>query len=319
MKQIVRMCKAGMYCGVLLSVAPVSAIEGVSFQPRAVVGYGDYSLEAGRFDVDFLDDAGNVIAQQQGVLALDLNTSKSDSNKISIKAPMIGLGATVAFNNFYVDAYYQTLLRDQNGSSCIDVTFAGEVECEGRAPASPEFRADFSDVRGKRDEYSVSVGYQFLERYSVFAGYRDGDMEWDQTRQDSDAFKIEMDGSFELDGPFIGAAFSLPIEDAGALTVKLAYADLDGELSTSETTSFPTGSRVVSYTGTSDAVSLGVAFTGAVSEQMGYSVGVDFHKFDFDMDDGKFSSNGVPLTLDFRKGSLEEQMVAFKLSMIYVF
>ena len=89
----------------------------------------------------------------------------------------------------------------------------------------------YGDVDAKHYDWALSLGYMITDQWSVFAGYKSGKTNWDQSySRDLRDFMVDgnIDGKFEQNGPFLGTSYSLHI-GPGALTFKIAYAYLDGE------------------------------------------------------------------------------------------
>lgn len=72
----------------------------MTFQPRAYVGYADYSLESGT--LTRISDTGRS-AQTKLLFA------GPEVSELNINGFIGGLGATVAVGNFFGDIYYQAI------------------------------------------------------------------------------------------------------------------------------------------------------------------------------------------------------------------
>ncbi len=330
MDRIIRGLKVGFVGSALLASTVTVAEEGFSFLPRAFAGWGDYSLSSGTFEADYLNpDTGEVVLSVKGPLLLGLDEYQgSGSDRIKINAPIGGIGASLGYAGFYFDAYYQKLFSDGNSASCYDIV---DIDGQGYAfdcragQANPVWTENYSAVDGDRDEYALTLGYQIADSFSVFAGFRDADMEWDQTRRDSDGYEHSRDGVFELDGPFVGLNYTYtnPEMFDGAFTVKGAYGQLDGALTLKDDGSFGgvSWAYITELEGEADAYSIGFAYAGFLSDMWQYSLGVDYHLFDFDMDGGgDANTEGVDdIFISFKKGSMEEELIAFRASISYMF
>ena len=80
-----------------------------------------------------------------------------------------------------------------------------------------------------RQDIDLTLGYQINSNWSAFAGYKSGETKIDYiSREDEDEGIINpLSESYEQEGPYVGGAYSWQFENAGRLTVSLAYAFLD--------------------------------------------------------------------------------------------
>ena len=297
------------------------------FQPRVSVGIGDYSLESGTFEV--INQDGD---KEKGLLSLDLNGSIDGFNNINIRSPLIGIGTSVAYGPFYVDLYYQQLLRDNNNSSCNDVISGKLIVCADGSlpPTAPDWRESYSQVKADRGEYVVALGYSINDVFGVFTGYRNAEMDWEQSRRDSDSFQVDRKGSFELDGPFVGLSIKLTSEEMpGVLLLKGAYGRLDGTLQTIDRWSWEErgieSQRITTgIDGKADAYSIGLFYNSKLfdSDRWIYAVGVDYQYFDFDMSNGYSRASEGALYKGYKsweKGQVAEEMFSVRFNLSYVF
>ena len=80
-----------------------------------------------------------------------------------------------------------------------------------------------------REDIDLTLGYQINSNWSAFVGYKTGETNIDyQSREDEDeGGRAILSESYEQDGPYVGGAYTWRFENAGSLTVSLAYAFLD--------------------------------------------------------------------------------------------
>lgn len=159
------------------------------FQPRVYVGYADYELKSG----NFTKIPENGIPQESPVFIDAKNT------KLQFSGPIFGIGATVASGAFFGDLYYQSTPNEEADS--------GHTDSRGD---------HIGAVNAQHDDWAISLGYMITEQWSIFAGYKSGNTEWDQTVSkinivNSATITEQWNGTFEQDGPFLGVSYSLPI------------------------------------------------------------------------------------------------------------
>ena len=311
-------CLAGSIILVLGATSLTASAEefswgSVTFQPRAYVGYANYSLESGTFT--YVEEGADPI---RGTLQFDT----TGHDKIDIKGPLFGIGATLASGRFFGDFYYQSTLNE--------TVYSGrEVEEEG-------FVYNDGNVDAQHADWALSLGYLITDQWSVFAGYKSGSTDWDQSFQgrplepDPDVTNTQgnLSGQFDQDGPFLGVSYSVPV-GPGALTFKAAYAYLDGTVKwdyreaafNGGTEPFATLKRRYNLDGNSNAYSLGVSWTQSVTDNFGYSIGANYHRYEFDMSG---TSNGLLTGTpeesgQINNGTLTENMFTLTASAIYRF
>ncbi|MBL8252057.1 MAG: hypothetical protein JNJ76_00460 [Candidatus Competibacter sp.] len=292
----------------------------VTFQPRVYAGYADYTLQSGDFDVTTIYYDGRPPKSEKQRLNFDL----AGHNKIQIKGPLFGIGGTVASGRFFGDFYYQSTLDDTAYSSFEEIVDAFTIH-EG-------------DVDAQHYDWALSIGYLITDQWSVFVGYKAGNTEWDQAynfnpRPPFDTTKLaltgKIDGEFEQDGPFLGTSYSFPV-GPGVLSVKAAYAYLDGTYKRSAYgviyppfSGTPEELDVYSYgklNGNSDAYSFGISWSQPISHNLGYSVGANYHRYEFDMSGTlQTKQQNVPFEQRASGGSLTEELFTVTASLLYTF
>jgi len=322
-------------------LSPLAAgAEGVVFQPRVFGGFMDYTLDTKGNNFDGIrtefDEVGNIVGEtvftDQTLVLTNLNGKPREKFRNS-SAPLLGLGATVAYGQFFLDGYYQSTTTvtgvDGASSSLSDVDFS--------------FQQELDDLDFQHYDYALSLGYSVAPNWSVFAGYKGGKTEWDQDYRDAFVdpflswnFTSEVDGDFEQDGPFVGASYSFLV-GSGALTFKAAYAYLDGDFKwrdksgisgTFEGEDFSfAGEEVVKLNGNSDAFSFGISWTQSINENLGYSLGFSYQRYDFDVDGGGGGTRVLPgglvpptsSNLAVSKGTIEEDIAMLTAALTYRF
>jgi hypothetical protein len=133
------------------------------------------------------------------------------------------------------------------------------------------------------------------------------------------------DASFEQDGPFLGTSYSFLI-GPGALTVKAGYAYLDGNYKFKAIGNREDGSferEQLKAKGNSDAYSLGVSWTQSWDDQLGFSIGVNYHNYKFDLSGsaiGQRQGSGPDTgTSEASGGQLTEELFTVAVSLLYTF
>ncbi|MFZ4790517.1 MAG: hypothetical protein ACOYMW_06460 [Candidatus Competibacteraceae bacterium] len=330
----------------------------VVVHPRAYMGYANYSLESG--DMTY-------IRQNAPPQTKPLQFDVYGNSKIEFTGPIFGLGAIVAVDRFFGDVYYQSTLSETaySGSKRLDgskpppVIFnLGDVNAKN---------ADWALSLGYRitDQWSVFAGYKRLSKNRVIdllsgvAGQnrleagpplnfssklmanfatvsKSGKTDWDQSMRvnvipptsmlvEEGKFAV----NFDQDGPFVGTAYSF-FMGPGALTVKAAYAYLDGSYKSNfDSLIFGAGGNYIplvqqfEWDGTSNAFSFGVSWTQSATNNLGYSVGANYHHYQFDSSGSKqfittFGNQIVDQGI-LQGGNLTEDLFTLTASLLYTF
>ena len=294
----------------------------VTFQPRAYVGYADYSLESGTGT--FITSVGN---DPPVSISRKLSFDAQGDSKIHSTGFLGGLGATVATGHFFGDIYYQSTLNETVYSS-QDLTLPNNSV------------ASYSDVDAQHSDWAISLGYRINDQWSVFAGYKSGKTEWDQSvrlNRPAPDSRVLQDGNFNLefeqDGPFIGTSYSFLI-GPGALTIKAAYAYLDGTYTSDfnsvcrpPNTNCPDTPKLAlqqfNLNGNSNAFSFGLSWTQSLTDNFGMSIGANYQRYEFDTSGSgsitNFIGNQAVQTITFNNVPLTEELFTLTASLTYMF
>ncbi|PCI33569.1 MAG: hypothetical protein COB54_04545 [Alphaproteobacteria bacterium] len=84
--------------------------------------------------------------------------------------------------------------------------------------------------KASRRDLDITLAYQAMPNWSVFAGYKSGKTTMDFTSRDSEdeGVPITVAEFYQQKGPYIGTGYTFKFEKAGNLNFSVAYAMLDG-------------------------------------------------------------------------------------------
>lgn len=263
----------------------------VTFQPRAYIGYADYSLKS----ENFTKLLGNGEIKESPIA---IHTDLVSGAELQFSGPIYGIGATVASGNFFSDLYYQSTPNDNAYSGYVNENIDSII----------------GSVNAKHYDWAISVGYMITEQWSIFAGYKSGVTNWDQTIARSDGNEA-WNGEFKQDGPFLGVSYSLQIEP-GILSFRAAYAYLDGKF---ERNISGIRQDELKLDGNSNAYSLGLSWTQSLTDNLGLSIGANYQNYDFNLSGGRQSSNSNEGNVTIKNGSMTETLFTFTAAIIYRF
>lgn len=268
MKQIASLLVRSFPVTQLLLCSSVSALD-FHVEPRLNTGAMYYEFEQqAAFSFTVPDPVNNPTG---------VNT-RGASSKVSFSdvMPFVGGGATVFLDRFFVDAYAQAAFNGKDTDTLQQAEFFTNV-FENR-----EITREWD-----RQEYSFSAGYAITDNIAVFAGYRRSETDFEDSTvifdigtQTSTPVDITVD--YVQDGPFVGGNFQIPIEQGflvGALAVNLGLAFMEGEGEQQIA-----GDGTFTFEGDTVGLTAGLAWRGSITDQLGYTLGVDGYRYDFDAD-----------------------------------
>ncbi len=147
------------------------------------------------FDASTIQWAGGVSA---GYTRLDF-PQKLDSEPTFASAIVFG---AASYDRFYATLSYADSLADEKISEEEDIGDAS------------------------RQDIDLSLGYRLTDNWSLFVGYKDSETDVDFVSREG-GFK--RDESYQQDGFFLGASYSIDFASAGTLSLNVAYAELDSD------------------------------------------------------------------------------------------
>lgn len=206
-------------------------------------------------------------------------TATSETS-LSDTMPFVGLGTTLFASRFFLDVYAQRAFAgdDEDNFAIVDIS--------GPTLASQDFQSDWD-----RGEYAVSFGYAVTDHFSLFAGYRLSDTEFEEegTARQFDLADRALVATqeftrtieYEQDGPFVGGRYGFPIGNAGSLLLNLGIAFIQGTIEEQVTgfAPFPT------IEGDAVGTTIGLSWAAPLPIQgLNYTISVDGYQFNFDGD-----------------------------------
>ncbi len=152
-----------------------------------------------------------------------------------------------------------------------------------RSVANEDISEEEEVGEASRRDADLTLGYRFSDRWSVFAGYHEGDTDIDFRPRDPEDFTGGGDpptpftDTITVSGPFFGVSLSFPSQSAGTATFSLAYApfEFDGELNSNLDTDSADGVEFDDETGnvSGDATGFSAAWRWSIplGESLFYS------------------------------------------------
>jgi hypothetical protein len=277
-------------------------------EPRAQTGIMDYVFEqkpakylhvTSGTDID-----GNSVPLKPGESQTDsagitltntLPANGVDSGfKLTSLMPLIGGGATIFANRFFLDLYVQKALSGSDSAT-------NPIEFEG--PDSQISRDNIIHSNFDRNEYSLSFGYALERQWVLYAGYRRAKTSFSdsitfnqyETDLNGEPVRVRRRGnrniSFDQNGFFFGSTYVYSIHDRTVIAFSAAVATLNGTYDSRtnliEKVDFPNRESIKEFNigfdqkGDTIGLNLGVAWKGQIAESVGYSIGVNGYSYDF--------------------------------------
>ena len=311
----------------LALVPGTSGALDLTFVPRIQAGVMDYEFEESPVNVTFELVDGNLI-------------NRKPRRKFSSAMPLVNAGVTAFIDSFFIDLYLQKAF---SGSDSI--------ESGTRAKRQQESLLD-SDF--DRKEQSLSIGYGIGKNWAVYGGYRistvnfkDQNSRRSERRDENDELivtktrKVVGDRVFDQDGYFLGGVYALAIGEESSISLNLAVAFLDAKHSAtsriiSDEHVYPDGREEVTvfeaspgttvfesdFEGETLGMNLGISWKGRIHNKLGYSLGLNAYKYEFDGTDSFFhpspDKQGELITLEFDR-TFSEAVLQFSGGVSYEF
>ena len=195
-----------------------------------------------------------------------INNNEFPEVKFNVTFKMLGIGGSFLKDGYYFDAFYQKSLKEEDSFTLED-------------PALPDGR--FSEnFKGDREDYAFTFGKKILDkRAGIYIGYKYG-----KSQASGDQGQ---DLKFQENGFFIGGNYGWLITETSSLSINLAYARLDGDLTEkTDNPAFASPAVLASPLDTnasSDArgLSYGVSWSSRVTDHVSYTIGLDTKKYIF--------------------------------------
>ncbi len=202
--------------------------------------------------------------ERPGALPANINGGTFPEVKFDVVFQILGIGGT-----FFMDDYY------------LDIAASKSADEEDSFEFAPmNFKETF---KGDRTDTSITLGRKILDsRGAVYIGYKTGKSQADGDQGQS--------LSFEEKGFFIGGNYSWPVLKSSVITVNVAYAQLDGDL-TEEVTNpgfisitQSNGLPPLDINASSDATGLSysLGFASRLTDNLSYSVAYEIKSYTFD-------------------------------------
>lgn len=267
---------------IMITCNPGYSSQDFRFTPRASLSLASY---------EFTQSARPGALDPTGI-----NNNDFPEVKFDVTFKILGVGGTFIKDDIYLDIALQKSLEEEDSFSMSD-------------PNLPLPGNTFSETfKGDRQDTSITLGKRFLDnRAAVYVGYKTG--------------KSEASGNqgqhlkFEEKGYFIGANYAWVFQGKGALSVNLAFADLDGDLVEDVTNqAFDGLTFPLDTNASSDAqgLSYGITWSARLSDDLSYSLGVDAKSYTFDDVTDK-NPNAIP------SDEFEETFVSITYSLFFLF
>jgi len=265
--------------------------SGFFFQPR---------IWTGAMNLKHTDE--RIITLREGSL---VGKPQKSQTSIETTIPIIGVGATLVYKRFFLDAYLQKASDGEDKKTeTIPLT----------QTLTSKTDTNYSTI--EREDYSFSLGYRATDRLSVFAGYRAmGQTSYEElgssTLSDGRVFQAKPNShEFKADGPFVGLAYTYPFSERGQINLNIGYAQLNGEMIDT------IDGEVEPANASTSGLTYGVGWRGSIYKNLSYGLSVDKYDYEFDLDgygefDGKIITD--------RKMQIKDEILTFKFTLSYTF
>lgn len=210
-----------------------------------------------------------------------------------------GFGLTLAAGNFYFDA---SLEQTMEGSDEAAEENSGEVVTR-----------DF-DVFA----YALTLGYNITGGLSAFGGWN-GHKTSVSSQYSSDTF----DSEFSSAGWFLGLSYGWAVLENSTLSIKAAYALLEGDIEGEELFDNNTKVTVNSDAGDAAGATIGLAWKSYLTESLSYSITADWYNYTYEDFTNEFhlveGANTRVLPTTTSTSDVDEESYTFRFALSYLF
>ncbi len=269
--------------GSSLLVAQNSFASDVSLIPRASVGLSHYSAT---WD----------IAAQWSDWGGDGNF-----NVLDIEDDLLtgGFGLTLAAGKFYFDASLEQTIEGSDESA----------EENSREMVTRDF-----DVFA----YALTVGYNITGGLSAFGGWNGH-----ETSVSSQYNAGDFDSEFSSAGWFFGLSYGWSVFENSTLSIKAAYALLEGDIEGEELFNDNTKVLVSSDAGDAAGATIGMSWKSYLTDSLSYTVSADWYNYTYEDFTNEFhlveGENTRPLPTETSTSDIDEESYTFRFALSYLF
>ncbi len=231
------------------------ASPALQLEPRLATGLSYYE-----FEVDGQIQANNFVV---------------DDVEFDDVLYVVGGGLTAKYEKMFLDVYGQASLAGSD-----------DVDLDVRVDDQP-LPTESQDVDFDRYEILVTLGYQWTDRFALFAGYKYADVEFDGNGTAA-GVRAKLKTDFTQHGGFVGGGYAIPIGGIfnSALVFNGAVTFLAGDVDNRivarplvDNTSFDIDGDAIGFNG-------GVNWVAGIADNTKLVVGADASRYDFDADSG---------------------------------
>jgi len=278
------------------SFAEDTADNAVNFKTSANLGFRTFNFEQ-NFDQGALLVNGNTFAQP---------AKRTADYTVDFKS--VELTMALAWRQIYATLNYETSIDTQLGTYDASYTpLSG-----GNPPSHGEASFDF-----KRNDYALTVGWNVIDNFSLFTGYKAGKTDTSRPATTYDpnlnqSIQSNATTTFKEDGPFIGASYSWIIGH-GTLTFSSAWAYMNGNFQSAGeeviidhkpppvNTDYALTQQALNYNGHTNGLSFNLSWNVQATNNIGYYYGAKYQRYNFDANTDVtwkfYDRNALPATI----------------------
>lgn len=232
--------------------------------------------------------------ERAGALPNSINGGTFPEVKFDVVFQILGIGGTFFSNGYYLDLAASRSADEEDSFKFTPMNFE-------------------ETFKGDRSDTSITFGRKILDnRGAVYIGYKTGTSQADGDQGQS----LE----FEERGFFIGGNYNWPVLESSVITVNLAYARLDGDLTEKVTNpgfiqiTQNNGLPPLDINASSDTTGLSysIGFASRLTDTLSYSLSYEIKSYTFD---NVKDSNPAVITSD----EFEETFKGLNLSLFFLF
>ena len=165
-----------------------------------------------------------------GALALAALSTPVAHAEFSLENVRFVTSAAFGYTNFKFDEKLDQTLTFPSASLIAAAAYdRWQISLNGSFSMKDASVSEEEDVGdASREDLDLTLGYRLNDNWSVFGGYKTGETRISFTPRDFEDGELPLSSKekYEQKGPYLGASYTLKLENAGSLNLSFAYADL---------------------------------------------------------------------------------------------
>ena len=182
----------------------------------------------------------------------------SASGEFDVDMLVLAVGLTAVYDRYYIALRREDSVDDALTNTTVPLT-GGKSSIQ-------------------REDTSLALGITMVDGLNVYVGYMAGETTIKNITGFRSTQSPRYTQKYREDGFFVGASYSLPIQNLGTMSLSAGYAFMDGAYDDNDALKFD-------YDGNADGLSVGATWSAPLTTRIGYYLDLRYQIYEFDGDD----------------------------------